>query len=43
MASRSEKLSADDLAKQIIELGQNKKFSELQELISKNEGKLVSY
>lgn len=34
-------MSSDNLAKQIIELGQNKEFGKLQELIAKCETKLV--
>lgn len=35
-------ITSDDLAKQIIELGQGKKFCELQELIARCDVKLVS-
>lgn len=44
MSRRSDRhvISSDDLAKQIIELGQAKKFGELQELIGRCDVKLVS-
>lgn len=45
MSRRSEKnlANADNLAKQIIELGQNKEFAQLQQLIGKCDTKLVCY
>lgn len=45
MSRRSEKnqINADNLAKQIIELGQNKEFGQLQQLIAKCDTKLVCY
>lgn len=43
MSRRSEKggITPDDLAKQIIDLGQNKDFTKLQQLIMKCDPKLV--
>lgn len=41
MASSKKAMSSDNLAKQIMMCGQNKKYTELQELIAKCDVKLV--
>lgn len=43
MSRKSDKnsMNSDDLAKKIIDLGQNKDFTELQQLIAKCDTKLV--